>query len=356
MWRTFAPGSIWVLSVMTANIAVADATTEPISIKEFRTGTSLALQGDIKAALSHLNSVSPDALTLSQRNTWSCIRTRFQGKKSVSSATGLDKWTAALLAAYRDYWTRVMLKEINGSVAEHQLAAKLAKLASEGISARVAEDMDAIEPALEARIETHGFHALFGVTAPMREFMLWRKQTDQTYVVDLPAGQQTVHVVLLDDFISLGWSGYATCDYYHTAGWAKPDRLYAVRQAYDLDSESFRVSYLMHEGQHFSDYQRFPDMKQPDLEYRAKLVELSNAKYTLYDLLDAFAGNESASRATPHSWANRKLMTQLADALLHGQAPSSVAWKSIAPADINAAARRLFELDTERWTAGAAAE
>jgi hypothetical protein len=216
--------------------------------------------------------------------------------------------------------------------------------------------MDAIESALEARIETHGLHALFGVTAPMREFMLWRKQTDQMYVVDLPAGQQTVHVVLLDDFISLGWSGYATCDYYHTAGWAKPDRLYAVRQAYDLDSESFRVSYLMHEGQHFSDYQRFPDMKQPDLEYRAKLVELSNAKSTLYDLLDAFAGNESASRATPHSWANRKLMTQLADALLHGQAPSSVAWKSIAPADINAAARRLFELDTERWTAGAAAE
>jgi hypothetical protein len=49
-------------------------------------------------------------------------------------------------------------------------------------------------------------------------------------------------------------------------------------------------------------------------------------------------------------------MTQLADALLHGQAPSSVAWKSIAPADINAAAKRLFELDTERWTAGAAAE
>jgi hypothetical protein len=356
MLRTFARGGVLVLSVVTANVALADATAESTSIKEFRTGTSLALQGDIRTALSHLNSVSPDALTLSQRNTWSCIRTRFRGKKPVSSTTDLDKWTAAVLAAYRDYWTRVMLKEINASVAGQQLAAKLARLAGEGISERVAEDMDAIESALETSIEARGYHALFGVTAPMREFMLWRKQTDQMYVVDLPAGQQTVHVVLLDDFISLGWAGYATCDYYHTAGWAKPDRLYAVRQAYDLDSESFRVSYLMHEGQHFSDYQHFPDMKQPDLEYRAKLVELSNAKSTLYGLLDAFAGNESASRETPHSWANRKLMTELADALLHGQAPSPVAWKSIAPADINAAAKRLFGLDTERWTAAAAAE
>jgi hypothetical protein len=313
-------------------------------VDEFRAAAGLALQGDMKAALKHLDIASPDALNEEQRKTWSCMRDRFRPKAIASTAD----WTQAVLTAYRSYWSRVMLGKETAQAGERELAATLAKLASEKGQPAPVADMDTIEPALQAKLEASGYHALFGVTAPMREFMLWRKQTDQTYDVDLPAGRQTVHVVMLDDFASLGWAGYATCDYYHSAGWAKPDRLYAVRAAYDLDSEAFRVSYLAHEGQHFSDYQRFPGMEQPDLEYRAKLVEISRAKSTLYQLLDAFAANESESREQPHPWANHKVVTDLAAAVLHDQAPSAAAWKSVAPADINAAAERLFDQDTER--------
>jgi hypothetical protein len=191
-------------------------------------------------------------------------------------------------------------------------------------------------------------HALFGVTAPLREFMLWRAQYEQTYDVDLPEGRQAVHVVMLDGFVSLGWLGYASCDYWHSGGWATPEKLFAVRSAYDLQSESFRISYLAHEGQHFSDYRRFPEFKQPDLEYRAKLVEIAQARSTLFDLLAAFSENGSDDREQPHTWANRQVVTQLAAELLGGTTPTANAWREISATQLNAAARRLLEQDSRR--------
>src|SRR4029077_9164441 len=66
----------------------------------------------------------------------------------------------------------------------------------------------------------------------------------------------------------------------HTDGWATAMTLYAVRSAYDIESESFRVSYLAHEAQHFADYGRFPKLARPEREYRAKLTELAEAQAT----------------------------------------------------------------------------
>lgn len=47
-----------------------------------------------------------------------------------------------------------------------------------------------------------------------------------------------------------------------------------IEQAYDLESERFRVSLLKHEAQHTVDRKRFPQITPAELEYRAKLVEL----------------------------------------------------------------------------------
>ena len=58
-----------------------------------------------------------------------------------------------------------------------------------------------------------------------------------------------------------------------------------------VSGEKFRVSLLGHEGQHFSDYKSFPRLLQTDLEYRAKLAELSKAKETIYKLLRNFKGS-----------------------------------------------------------------
>jgi hypothetical protein len=149
--------------------------------------------------------------------------------------------------------------------------------------------MEALEPQLDARINARGWHALFGQTLPLREFMLWKTQTRRHYDVQLPQSVQAVTVVFMDDFASLGWAGFATCDRAHTGGWTKPDVLYAVRSVYDLDSEDFRVGFLAHEAQHFRDHANFPVLEQPELEYRVKLIELASGRTTLYQTLDAFA-------------------------------------------------------------------
>jgi len=80
-----------------------------------------------------------------------------------------------------------------------------------------------------------------------------------------------VKVVLMTDFATLGWEEYATLGTYYPGGWATDDALYCVKDAYDLNSETFLVSYLAHESRHFSDYKLFDKkLSGAELEYRAK--------------------------------------------------------------------------------------
>ncbi len=334
--------SMFSLSALAAN-AAAKAPVD--SVAEFRAAGGLAMQADMKSALPHSLRVTPEVLAPDRRAVWACMRDRFAKNKAEPIPAGVDAWTAGVLAEYRRYWTRVMLGSVSATAAEHELALTLAKKIRHKDAA---PDMNALEPLLKDQLEARGYHALFGVTAPLREFMLWHKQTDETYPIDLPEGREAVHVVMMDDFISLGWLGYATCDLIHSGGWATPEKLFAVRASYDLDSESFKVSYLAHEGQHFSDYRRFPGMEQPDLEYRAKLVEISKADSTVFDLLAAFESDGADSREQPHPWADRQVVNNLAKKLLNGKAASTEAWKRFSVEQLNAAAKALLEEDSRQ--------
>lgn len=337
------PAAMLTISLLIMNSASGAPSDLNISdsLAEFRTAGSLAMQADMKSALPHLRRVQSGALPDKQRAVLSCMRERFVQRKPVA-ASDLDLWSADVLRIYRRYWTRVMLREVPAPQAERELAAALATKVKHGKD----PDMNALESLLQAQLEARGHHALFGITAPLREFMLWRTQSDQSYDIDLPEGREAVHVTMMDAFVSLGWLGYAVCDFHHTGGWATTERLFAVRSAYDLDSEDFRVSYLAHEGQHFADYRRFPGLAQADLEYRAKLVEIARARTTLYDLLAAFGANGSDSREQPHPWANRQVVSRLAAKLLQGDTPTIDAWKRVPIEQLNAAAAALLEQDS----------
>lgn len=329
------------------------AVKRPAVPSEFSTGMNLAVQGSVRAALSHLRQVPPDALKAGDREALGCMLARFDSKAPAPAPSGLDEWTANVLRAYQRYWSREMLATGPGAnrAGERELAKALAPLAGAGTPEGAPPEMDALEPLLAQKLEARGYHALFGVTTPLREFMLWRAQTDETYDVALPGGRESVHVVMLDGFVSLGWVGFATCGYYHSGGWTKPDRLYCVRSSYDLASEAFRVSYLAHEGQHFADSRQLPQLEQPELEYRAKLVEIVNANTSLHDLLREFSGNVSDSREQPHAFANRRLMTDLTRALTAGPPSDGSWWEKVPSATIRSAAARLFEEDTRHLRA-----
>jgi len=311
----------------------------------FARAMSHALNGDMGTALPLLRTLDAQALDAKEQSALARVLADFDTERARTPEPGLDAWTAQVLAAYRDYWTRTLTGRVAADEGERELATTLARLAGVAGEGVTPAGMDGIEPVLKGMIRSKGFHSLHGVTMPFREFMLWRTQTERDFEVELPGGKVTVPVVLLEEFVSLGWAGFATGNRYHCAGWATRERLFCVASCYDPASETFRVSYLAHEAQHFSDYERFPDLAGPELEYRAKLVELVYADTTQDSLLENFRVNGSDSRDNPHGFANRRLTNDLERAL-NVTDQGSTWWQTVWPATIRAAARTLLDTDT----------
>jgi hypothetical protein len=332
--------SAWIALGLSGAVA-ADETAD----KAMELALADALQARGTEAVSVLRSIDPAHLADGDAETRACMVERL-GARKVPAADLSDPALVGLLSAYREYWLRSLRHERPLPDNEAWLLARLNALVK-AAGGRPGASMDDLEPALAALIGTHGYHALLGVTSPLRELMLWKTEAEDHYDVALPEGPQRVTVVFMDGFASLGWAGFATCDRHYSGGWTKPDRLYAVRSAYDLESEDFRVSYLAHEGQHFSDNRRFPNLEQPDLEYRAKLVELAMAKTSVYDLLEAFASNVGTDPSVPHSLANGRVIKGLGLRLFPAEG-SAPAWRDASVERVNAAAADLLREDSAR--------
>ena len=312
-----------------------------------RDALASALQAHGTEAVAALRALDSTSLAERYRPTRRCMLERL-GERRLPATSLSDPVVGAVLGIYRTYWLRSLLAEHPAAANERWLLDSLNTVV-EGNGGTAAASLDSLEPALTKLIEPRGYHVLLGVTSPLRELMLWKSERETRYDVKLPEGNQPVTVVFMDDFASLGWAGFATCDRHHTGGWTKPDRLYAVRSAYDVGSENFRVSYLAHEGQHFSDNHRFPKLERQDqLEYRAKLVELAEADSTTYDLLASFGSNVSQDVSVPHSYANGRVVRDLSRRLFRGAA--APAWRQASVARINSAAAELLRRDTARLT------
>ena len=258
------------------------------------------LSGDMQQALSLLKSIDRAKLNAKDSTAAACLERTFSNPPE---AEDLPPRSRRILNAYRLYWQDAMLRRRSKEDAEKSLLDSLQLIlgpASKGIATTLDDASDRVKLAIQA----DGLFALTGVTSPYYELMIWRLQTPTTYYVQLPKRSIDVHVVFLDKFVSLGWAGYTTCGRYHSGGWATQDSLYALRSAYDLESESFRVSYLAHEGTHFSDYKTHPKLAQPELEYRAKLVEIAMSRSTTYDLIGEFCRRNGLDRSVPHHFAN----------------------------------------------------
>jgi hypothetical protein len=300
------------------------------------------LQGEGSRAIGILEAIDHAALPDRLRDRRECMLERL-ARREPAGPRMADPFLASTLEAYQEYWLRALRSEQAPAAAEGWLLGRLNSLvASSG--GRPEESVDELERTLSAMIKARGAYSLHGKTLPFREFMLWKSQAYETYDVVLPELRQSVRVVFMDDFISLGWAGFATCGASHSGGWTKPDALYAVRSAYDLGSETFRVSYLVHEAQHFADNRQFPGLEQPELEYRAKLAELALASTTAHDLLEKFAANTGTDRGVPHSHANRRVVAEIGGELLAEGAPRD--WRAVEVARINAAATKLLQADS----------
>lgn len=148
------------------------------------------------------------------------------------------------------------------------------------------------------------FSNAFGKTGHLYDLFLWKKEKIENYSIELIEESVNVKVHLMDDFISTGWSYYTTFGRSYASGWANREALFCVVSAYNMESENFKISYLTHEGQHFSDYKKYPSLMQKDLEYRAKLVELAKSNTTTIHIINKFITNASNQPENAHAFAN----------------------------------------------------
>jgi hypothetical protein len=296
---------------------------------DFPSALGPVFQADLPQTLARLKALPDATLSPRDRPVRECILARFAAADPAASAPvdpRLPADLAAVLRAYRRYWTSALMHRQTAAQAEAALSADLGRL----LPAAPA-DLGARAAASVALAGKHGWHALGDVTAPLHEYLLWKSQQTRRERVALPGGTVAVSVSILAGFASLGWGAWGTCDRSHTGGWATTQGLMVV-PGWDRSSERYRVSLLDHESQHFADYPRFPKLAQTDLEYRAKLTELALAHDAQADLLAMFASGAKRDRALPHPFAQWWVMKRLGDRL--GGADRT-AWR---PDDVRAAA------------------
>ncbi|GIN73307.1 hypothetical protein J14TS2_37820 [Bacillus sp. J14TS2] len=269
---------------------------------------------------------------------------RFFQKDPVYKFFNPDPWIEAVINVYRSYFVDVLTNKVERSEAELELLESLIGLLDKNDHL---VDMNTAEKEIEAIFRQKGFYFLGGKTNPHYGPYIWKTVDKKTYQVELPDTTEQVQVRLLDDFLMISWLHFATFGQVYTGGWAKEDALYCILPRYQdkLDRDEFLVSFLKHEAQHYSDYKQFPKLKAPDLEYRAKLVEvIYYSNHTFFEKLLIQAVNNS----NPHNYSAFVIIKQYSKHFFNTDLEKQpIKWKAIDYEDLRHFAKRLFNEHTE---------
>lgn len=286
---------------------------------------ALCLQGNVLGAIEYFKSFEnkgEELLELEKK-----YEERFITQTEVEQINSEDPWVIGVVKAYNNYFRQVLtnkdLKESEEKLVEDLL--QYIEL-SQGV------DLDEVESSLEKKFNERGYSFLGGVTAPYRGPYIWKTTVKKEFDVNLLDDKQRVNVYFISDFLMNGWAHFATFGKNYAGGWAKPEGLYCVDikdKKIDIESDEYQLSYLKHEGQHLSDFKRFPDLKVWELEYRAKLAELIYYPKT-YTLIEKFLNEAKEDETFPHSYAAYQIIKQLSRKLLEREyVGEGVCWKQV---------------------------
>ncbi len=133
-----------------------------------------------------------------------------------------------------------------------------------------------IEEKLQSLTEGMGYQSLYGKTQGFYGPYIWKETVPTYYTVELPDTTTEYKVNILKGFVFRSYMDYLTFGRFGTGGWASPDgTINCIESAYDFNSERFLVSLLKHEAQHVVDMKLYKGILTEELEFRAKLVELT---------------------------------------------------------------------------------
>ena len=313
---------------------------------------ALALQGDVKQAIAVLDSIPPRDLTKDLKKLRDDSHKRFIEGVDPEPPAGSDSGAVGLLRIFQGYWRNALMKTAPDSILEERLLADVSAYLKQqyppAATLSVKKIQERIEPLYLGYLKSRGYHSTEpGKTGTLYDLLVWREEETKDYRIELPGGLQNVRVVFMDKFLTLGWEEFATFGTSYPGGWTKPNALYCVKAAYDTSSEDFRVSYLTHEAQHFADNACYPKLQQPDLEYRAKLAELSKTNEMKDRLIKRFIVNALDDSTQAHSFADHCLVRDLSRKVFSQEYVADPArWEKIKAPVINMAARELLKANS----------
>lgn len=310
---------------------------------DYRKVYSYCLDGDVKSALELLEKSSSEQISPKESAFKIQFEKRFKFAGDESDfLESRQSPIIELLQIYRDYWRASLLD--NSKKYDAYLINKLMKFLNEKYPSANIADEKSLDTYLVKYVESFNLHTTgFAKTGKFYDLLVWGTNENKEYSFELQDEEIKTEVILMDKFLTLGWEEYATLGRAYPGGWATKKALYCVKKAYDLNSENFLISYLAHEGRHFADYKIFPKLSGTDLEYRAKLTELSLAKTTLFDIISTFIANSNYQSENPHSAANHLVIRDLSKKLFQSDFEKNIdKWKAISAEKINSIAYQLL--------------
>jgi hypothetical protein len=350
-FRRAAAGAILfvcgMLSITSCSAGNNDDITTAAGEDAIGRSTKAALQGNAKLAAASLQGVPRSHFAGKDIKYRRCMIQRF-GPKSLppTRPDAGDPFVSEVLGLYQTYWWHALMSPAERQQYGDRLQHGLSALVGESL---VISDWDALDEHVARELRARGYYSQLGNTPPLRELMIWRKQDSFLREVRLPERTYPVHLEVLNDFVTRGWSSYARCDRGSNGGWATDERLFAVAPAFPqgLDSEAFRASLLGHETQHFADLQQFPGLTAWELEYRAKLTELWMSRDSLRFLLSKFNRDQGDDEQVPHLFANRRVIRDVQAYLsAHGSTPAREDLSDVPDDRLRAAAVDVLTRDT----------
>jgi hypothetical protein len=326
-------------------------------IRTYNKIISPAANGDVSLTLLRLDSLikfkNPLVNSKYQKTKKKYIA-RFSSYTEKSKATCNNSVINDLCTFYHDYWKIKLLNTpancdsiLYNKLSHYLVNKKLTKLNFEELSSTIQDDSE-----LTKVIKSEGFYCKFMLINGIQDLLIWDKQSQAEYSVDLPETKIDVNVIFIESYVSRGVSDYATFGYSQIGGWAsnKDSSLFCNKGTYKLKSEMFQNSYLKHEAIHFVDLKNYPNLESADLEYRAKLIELIYCTdKTIFKRIDEFIiGASNENRENAHAFANYHLICQLSKKIFRKEFEADITkWKSLTPDDLNKTSLELFQIVSE---------
>lgn len=299
------------------------------------------LQGNMTKMLSDLSRLKDNEIDDSQTKIMGLILNRFNSIDKVEYKETDDCFLNQIVTIHQNLWKNIFLKTLSKENAENNFFKSLKELINE-------ENDDALKVVIRDKLQKSGFKInIFGKTENIYDLFIWKNEEEKIIEVELPESKIKVTVNFLNDFILTGWFDYVTGGVYYAGGWATKEKLFCIKKAYDLESEFYKVGYLVHEAQHFSDYKQFPNLIQKDLEYRAKLSELIMSDKVTHILLNRFLASGS-NTSNSHSYAEYCIMKALSKNILSSEyCNKKEMWEKVSSKSIKSASLKLLNNHTQ---------